>query len=167
MIKEYFGVTALCTTDKEDDVIRSRKILQFFHPICHTPAYRIMIFEIRRFFMNRFDEVLKTFDGLRRLREEVDGAGEVDAVELVDGLNDDGGVVRLALEPDDFRVSGLAVDDDLRREGLIVSVGFVARANTVLEFLDDRTGGIDDLYAALLRNPIGSRWFAMCAKEYA
>ena len=47
-------------------------------------------------------------------------------------LDDDGGVVRLTLQPDDLRMPAFAVDDDLRRDGFVVLMQLVAGADTVL-----------------------------------
>ena len=47
-------------------------------------------------------------------------------------INDNGGVVGLALQSDYFRVPGFAIDDNLRRLRLIVLMCLIAGANTVL-----------------------------------
>ena len=96
---------------------------------------------------------------------KVDRTGEVETVQLIDGLDDDGGVVGLALQSNYFRVSGFAIDDNLRRKGFVCAMQFIARANTLLQFAYDRAGSINDLYASALRDPIGRRRFPVCAKE--
>ena len=116
---------------------------------------------------NRSYQLLETLDGLGCLGEEIDRAGEIEPVELVDRLDDNGGIVRLALQTDDFGVTGLTIDDNLRRNGLIVLVLLIACTDTVLQFLHHRTGGIDDFDTPLLRNPIGGRRFAVCAEQHA
>ena len=68
------------------------------------------------------------------MREEIDRTREIDAVELFDGLDDDGGVVRLTLKPDHFRMAGLTVDDDLRRECFIIAMRVIALADAILQF---------------------------------
>ena len=85
---------------------------------------RFRDFETSRY---RRDQFLEAFDRFGSLGEEVDGAAEVEAgqgvgcfgagqfVELFGGFDDDGGIVGLALETDHFGMSGLAVNDYLRR----------------------------------------------------
>ena len=108
---------------------------------------------------------MKTFDGFGGLREEVDRPVKIKPVELVRGLDDNRGVVGLTLQTNHFRVPGFAVDDDLRRLGFVIAVRLVAGTDSVLQFLNDRAGGIDDLNAALLCDPIGGRRFAVCTKQ--
>ena len=85
-------------------------------------------------------------------------------VELFRILNHDSGVVRLPLQTNHLCMPGFAVDDNLRRLVLIVLMLLVACADAVLQFFYDRTGGIDDLYPALLRNPIRGRGLAVRPK---
>ncbi|MDY6406410.1 MAG: hypothetical protein SPK97_04690, partial [Bacteroidales bacterium] len=82
---------------------------------------------------NGLYEAVETFDGFCGLREEVDGTGEVETAQLIDGLDDDGGVVSLSLQSNYFRVSGFAIDDNLRRKGFVCAMKFIARANTFLQ----------------------------------
>ena len=117
--------------------------------------------------LNRLYEASEAFYALCGLREEIDGAGEVQSVELVARLNDDGGVVGLPLQADDFSVPGLSEDNYLGRLLFIILVLFVASADAVLQFLDHRTSGVDDIYASLAGDPIGARRFAMCPQQDA
>ena len=80
----------------------------------------------------RLYEALKSFHALCGLREEVDWSREIESVQLLLVLDDDGGVVRLPLQPDDLGMAAFAVDDDLRRDGFVVLMQLVAGADTVL-----------------------------------
>ncbi len=40
----------------------------------------------------------------------------------------------------------------------------ITSADPVLQFLDDRTGGVDDFDSPLARNPVSGRRFTVCAR---
>ena len=173
VVVEDAGVGGFGTSDEEDEVLLPRKILQPRHAVGYVAADGVVCFqhnlrfEIGDLRLDSFHEGVETFDGLGGLGEEVYRACEVEPVKLVGGLDDDRGVVGLPLESDDLGVAGFAVDDDLRREGLVVLVGLIAGADTVLQFLDDGAGGVNDLYAPLARYPVGGRRFAVGTEEHA
>ena len=118
-------------------------------------------------FFYRLYQCLKTLNALGRLREEVYRSRQVDSVQLVGRLNNDSRIVGLSLQSDHFSMSGLTVDNYLRRQSLVVLVQLVARTDTILQFLDNRTSGIDDVYLASACNPIGAGRFAMRTQEHA
>ena len=82
-------------------------------------------------------------------------------VQLLLVLDDDGGVVRLTLQPDDLGMAAFAIDDNLRGNGFVVLMLLVAGAYTVLQFLYYRTGRVDDLYPSLFCNPVRARRLAV------
>lgn len=99
------------------------------------------------------------------MRIEVDVAIEIDVVDVVMVLNDDGFAVGLSHESVDFGVSVLAIDDDLRTLRAVASRGVgVADASLQLEY--NWTCGIDDFDVVLTSDFVGFGWFAMCSKQH-
>ena len=172
VVEEDAGIGRFGAADEEDDVVGAGEVLQLGYAVGDVAANGVVRFQrnirfsIFDFRLDGLYEGVKTFHGFGGLGEEVDGAGEIESVELFGGFDDDCRVVGLSLETDHFGVSGFAVDDDLRRYGFVVAVRLVARADTILQFLDDRAGSIDDFASALLCDPVGRRGLAVCAEEY-
>ena len=113
------------------------------------------------------DEGVETFDGLCRLREEIDGPCEIDTVKLFRIFDNNGGIVGLALQSDDFRMVRLSVDDNLRRKRFVVFVCLVACADALLQFPDNGTGGVYHFAVSSACDPVCAWRFAVRAKQNA
>ena len=147
MIEQHFRIAALRAADKEHDIIRLRKCLQFFHPICHTPANGIVVFKrnlqspIFNLQFNRLHQAIKPFHALRGLRKEIDRPRKINPLQLLRALNHDCRVIRLTLQPDNLSVTRFAVDNDLWRQRLVVLMLLVASPDPVLQFFYHLTTG--------------------------
>ncbi len=108
-------------------------------------------------------DLLEQREALGRLRKQADRAREVDALQIVRGLDDDGVAVHLTGQPYDFGMSPLAEDDDLPPAGLHLLMGAF---DELLQPGDHRTGSVDQADAVLACEIVGRGRFAVSPDQH-
>ena len=177
LVVEYLAVRALAATDEEDEVVLGGKLRDVGHAVGHGAADGVETLEgglggdVR---LDIIDDAMELVERLRGLTVEVDIAREVEALHLVEALDDDGGRLGLTYEAEYLGVAFLAEDDDLgdptptpplEREGNIV--GFIELfLDALLELKHHGAGGIDNLDVVTSGELIGLRGFAMGAQQH-
>ena len=109
-----------------------------------------------------FGQPLEEGDALGGLREEEDGAREVEQVELLLAFDDQRGLLDLAGEPHHLGVAPLAEDDHLSADGAHL---LVRPHDALLQPGHHRTGGVDEFDAQPLCFAVGGRRLAVGADE--
>lgn len=161
MVEEDSGVAGFLASDEDDKLVCLSKLADVLDPIGDVSADGVV--ELKRSrcpVLDEVDEMLESLDGFGGLAEENDGPREVDLVKIVLALDDDGVIVGLSAESDDFGMSGLSVDDDL-----CVFLLEVCLSDSFLEFEDDGTGCVGNGHAVSLCDSIGGRWLSVCSEE--
>ena len=123
------------------------------HAVGHLAADGVEAAESRRggdVVLNVVDDAVKLVETLCRLGVEIDVAVEVEMLHVVELLDDDGVLGRLADESEHLSVSVFTEDNDL---GCWVVV--VLLLDATLQSEDHRAGGIDDLNVVLPCNLVG------------
>ena len=116
LVEEHPAVTALATTDKEDEVVAGGKLRDVGHAVGHRAANGVEALEggargdVR---LDIVDDAVKLVERLGGLRVEINVAGEVEVFHFVEVLNDNGVASRLPHQAQYLGVSFLAEDDNL------------------------------------------------------
>ena len=163
--EQHTAVAALAAADEEDEVVRSGEVPYILQPVGHLAADGVGIVERHvggHALLDDLDEVAELGKRLGGLRVEADGTGEVDAVEFVAALDNDGRATRLPHEAQHLGVAFLPEDDDLRP---VVSLGVALDA--LLDVEHHGAGGIDELYVVLAGRGVGLGRLAVGTKQHA
>lgn len=164
--EEHLAVAGLLAAYEEDYVVLAGEVLYMLAAVRDLAADsvfpdKLAPAEAALDFAHQFGELIHIFGGLG---EEVGVLGKVQTVNLFQVLDDDSGVVGLALEPHHFGVAGLAENHYLAVSAVLD--GLVLGANALLQVAHHRAGGIDNLYRVALGSLVGGGRFTVGAEEY-
>ena len=163
MSEQHFGITGFLSTHKNHQVLCACKGLQFFYPVSHVTAYRVVVLQQSvHSATDGFRYTPERFHRHRCLREEIDIACGFQFVQVGFTLHHDSRVAGLSLQSDDFRMTGFAEDDYL-----CFRMQTVGLADAVLQFLHHRTGSIYHFHTVPAGYIIRGRRFAMRTQQHA
>ena len=166
--KQNTSVAALGSTNKEDELVSGGEIAYLRNAVGHRAADGIKTAKGHSWFHAVFDflnYMLEFLHTLGRLGVQVDVAGIVNIVNLVDIFDDGGMTLGLAYEAQHLGMTTLTVDDDLRG-WLVVINAVVGGMDALLQFQHNRAGGIDNLDMVASGGLIGLGRFAMGAQQH-
>ena len=152
---EHLAVRAFLAADEDDGVESPGELLQVRVAVGDLAADRVVHDDARRIggtLQQAPADLLEQREALGRLREQADRAREVDALQIVRSLDDDGVAVHLTGQSYDFGMSPLAEDDDLSSAGFHLLMGAF---DELLQPGDHRTGGVDQANAVPAGEVVG------------
>ena len=115
LAKEHLAVAALTAADEEDEVVAGGKLRDALHAVGHGTADGVERAEGGRggyVAADILNDAVKLVERLRGLRVEVDVAGEVKTLRLVETFNDDGRAFCLPDKAKNLGMAFLTKDDD-------------------------------------------------------
>lgn len=161
--EEGLAVARLLAADEEHDVMLTGELLEAGYAIGHLAADGVAIGEVGwvlHALAHGLGQVAEGVDRHGGLAEQTDGACEVDLIQILLTLDDDGGAFGLTYQAIDLGMTFLAEDDDLDARLLVVDL-----LDAFLQLQHYGTGGIDDLDVVLLGQLIGRRRLAMSTEQ--
>ena len=164
LVEEYLAVAALAAADKEDNIVVLGKLGDVGHAVGHLTTDGVEAAEGRRggnVVLDVVDDAVKLVEALRRLRVEIDVAVEVEMLHVVELLDDDGVLGRLAYESEHLSVSVFTEDNDLSCWVIVVLL-----LDAALQGEDHGAGGIDDLDVVLPGDLVGGGWLAVGTEQH-
>ena len=168
-LEEYFSVTTLPSTDKEDDIVLGGKIGDIRHAIGYLTADGVKALELgtlHDMLLAIVDNAMELIQALGGLRIEEDVLGEIKLAFLLQSLHIlkffyyDGMALGLTYQAKHLGMTVLAKDNYL-----CVRITYILLLDTLLQLEYHRTGGINNLYVVLLGKGVGLWWFAMGTKK--
>ena len=166
-LEQHLPVRAFLAGNEVNPVVVRGERLDVGKPVGYLTTDRIVVFEDDIFRHAALDlryNRLKTVQRFGCLREKVDGAMEIQAVQILFPLNHDGVTLRLANQAVYLRMSFLAVNDQLGTASLDLLL--VALMDFSLQAQDDRAGRVNDLYPVAPGDFISGGRLAMCPEKH-
>ena len=119
LVEEHLAVGTLSAADKEDEVVARGELRDIGHAVGYGAADGVETLEggiWRNVLLDVVDDAVELVERLCGLRVEVDVVGEIELLDLVEGLDDNGVRVCLPHQSQHLGVTFLAEDDNLRGE---------------------------------------------------